>query len=231
MSQSAPTEDGRIARRLDNRARLLGALFTLIRKGNPHPTLRQIADQAGVTSRTLLNHFPDMGAFVLAATTRWRRVAHRHLPTVSDHPDPRTRVVEFFAGATWFLDAYSSVRWSTLTFPGRLPGFDQRQHKSVVLSSLAERVTELVATYGVDLNRDPHLRRAVLVMIDPLAWRLLRVQQGLSRKEAANVMAEGVFRLTSGSARPIKRRATRARPRAHGSLRNVVPIGSRVRLS
>ena len=224
MSQVASSEDGRVARRLDNRVRILNALFTLIRSGNVHPTLKQIADHAGVTSRTLLNHFPDMATLVIAAATQWRTLARNQLPPIPDHPDPSSRVQRFFQEAAPFLDSYSSIRWATLTFPGRLSGFDPRQQKGVVLGYFSSRVTELVATYGVDLERDPQLRRAVLVMIDPMAWRLLRVQQGLSRKEAAAVMASGVLTLTS-EARSNKKRATRAR-----GARKVVPIHSRVRV-
>jgi AcrR family transcriptional regulator len=217
MSQLASSEDGRVARRLDNRARILDALFMLIRSGNVHPTLKQIADNAGVTSRTLLNHFPDMGALVFAAATRWRGLARTQLPAIPDHPDPETRVHEFFQRAASFLDSYSAIRWATLTFPGNLPGFDQRQHKGVVLGLVERRVLELLTSCGIefelDCERDQQLRRALLVMADPLAWRLLRVQQGLSRKDAAASMARGVFALACAVSRAKKRSVRSARTR------------------
>jgi len=218
MSQLVSSEDGRVARRLDNRGRILDALFALIRSGHPHPTLKQIADNAGVTSRTLLNHFPDMGTLVLSAATRWRGFAKAQLPAIPDLADPEERVHEFFQRMAGFLDTYSSIRWATLTFPGTLPGFDQRQHKGVVLGNVERRVGELLASFGVELDRDPQLRRAVLVMIDPLAWRLLRVQQGLSRKEAAATMARGVFALALAyaSSRAKKRPLRAARTRLTG---------------
>jgi AcrR family transcriptional regulator len=230
-SSEASSEDGRVARRLDNRVRILNALFLLIRSGNSHPTLKQIADNAGVTSRTLLNHFPDMGSLVLAAATRFRGLARNQLPAIPEDPDPETRVHVFFQNMASFLDTYAAVRWATLTFPGTLPGFDQRQHKGVVLGYVSARVCELVVSYGVDLDRDPHLRRALFVMIDPLAWRLLRVQQGLSRKDAAAVMAAGVLALTRDVQRADKRRGSRAVARTRSGSRKVVPINSRVRLS
>jgi len=34
-----------------------------------------------------------------------------------------------------------------------------------------------------------------LLMTDPIAWRLLRIQQGLSRTDAAEAMAVGVIAL------------------------------------
>ena len=194
-AQETRVEDGRVARRLENRARILDALFALIRSGRPHPTLREIAAKAGVTSRTLLNHFPDVGSLLLAAAARGRDFAYSELPKVSDHPNPETRVREFFRAAINFFEAYSAVRWSVLTFPGEHPRWDTRQSKGLVLGLVESRVAELFAGFGVALEKDRQLRQAVLVVVDPMAWRLLRVQQRVSRAEAADSMARSVIAL------------------------------------
>lgn len=194
-AQETRVEDGRVARRLENRQRILDALFALIRSGRPHPTLREIAAKAGVTSRTLLNHFPDVGSLLLAAAARGRDFAFNELPKVSDHPNPETRVREFFRGAINFFEAYSAVRWSVLTFPGENSRWDTRQSKGVVLGLVESRVAELFTAFGVSLEKDRQLRQAVLVVVDPMAWRLLRVQQRVSRAEAAESMARSVIAL------------------------------------
>jgi AcrR family transcriptional regulator len=190
-----PVEDGRVARRLENRSRILDALFALIRSGRPHPTLREIAAKAGVTSRTLLNHYPDVGSLLLAAAARGRDFAYSELPLVSEHANPETRVREFFRGAVNFYEAYSAVRWSVLTFPGEFLKVDTRQGKGVVLSLVESRVSQLLAGFGVSLEKDKQLRQAVLVVIDPMAWRLLRVQQRVSRADAAETVARSVIAL------------------------------------
>ena len=190
----ARVEDGRVARRLENRVRILDALFALIRSGRPHPTLREIAGKAGVTSRTLLNHFPDVGSLLLAAAARGRQLAERELPEVSDHPNPETRVRDFFRAAIPFYEGYSAIRWAVLTFPGEMPTLDPRG-KGVVLSMVESRVGELFNSFGVQLNSDRQLRQAALTVVDPIAWRLLRVQQKVSRAEAAESMARGVIAL------------------------------------
>jgi hypothetical protein len=64
---------------------------------------------------------------------------------------------------------------------------------------LERRVAELLKGFDVEIERDHELRQALLVMIDPLAWRLLRVQQGLSRNDAAASMARGVIALARSS--------------------------------
>lgn len=187
--------DGRVARRLQNRDRILDALFDLLRSGRFHPTLREVAEKAGVTPRTLFNHFSDVGALLLATAARGRELALSMLPASSTNPDPEARVREFFRGASVFYENYSAIRWSTLTYPGSIPGFDPRQKKSAVLSLLERRLAELCEGFGVELGEDAELRRALLVAVDPLAWRLLRVQQGLSRPDAAASMARSVIAL------------------------------------
>ena len=191
----ARVEDGRVARRLENRVRILDALFALIRSGRSHPTLREIAGKAGVTSRTLLNHFPDVGSLLLAAAARGRQLAERELPEVSNHPNPETRVRDFFRAAIQFYEGYSAIRWAVLTFPGEMPALDPRGGKGVVLSMVESRVGELFSGFGVQLNSDRQLRQAALTVVDPIAWRLLRVQQKVSRAEAAESMARGVIAL------------------------------------
>jgi len=193
--QDSRVEDGRVARRLENRVRILDALFALIRSGRPHPTLREIAAKAGVTSRTLLNHFPDVGSLLLAAAARGRDFAYEELPVLSEHPNPETRVREFFRGAINFYEASSAVRWALLTFQGDLGKFETRTSRNVVLGLLESRVTELMVGFGVSLEKDKQLRQTVLAAIDPLSWRLLRVQQRVPRAEAAECMARTVLAL------------------------------------
>jgi hypothetical protein len=57
------------------------------------------------------------------------------------------------------------------------------------------RVSQLFSGFGVQLNADRQLRQAALVVVDPIAWRLLRVQQKVSRAEAAESLARGVIAL------------------------------------
>jgi AcrR family transcriptional regulator len=206
MIEDIALADGRVARRVENRARIIGALFSLVRSGRPHPTLKEIAERAGVTPRTLLNHFPDMGALLVIAQAEWREQAKRDIPPIPDISDPEECVREFFRRATRFYEIYSAIRWALLTTSVPMPTFDQRQHKGVVLSLLERRVMELVSRLGTAIDDDAELRRGVLVAIDPLAWRLLRVQQGLSRADAAATMARGVIVLARGGKAPRRSR-------------------------
>jgi AcrR family transcriptional regulator len=201
MSEPVNVQDGRVARRLGNRVRILDGLFELIRGGSFHPTLKEIAEQAGVTPRTLLNHFPDVASLLLAAAAHGRDRAEEMLPEIPDEPDPVVRVEQFFDRAAPFYDAYSAVRWATLTTTAQIPNFDPRQHRGCVLARVESRVAELVSGFGVTFSEGHALQHCLHVVIDPLAWRLLRVQQELSRADAAQAMAHNVCALVRAAMR------------------------------
>lgn len=186
-------EDGRVARRLENRQRIVDAVFRLLREAQ-QPTLAEIASAAGVTARTLLNHFPDVASLVRAAVQHGRELAEADMPELPRSGDAEARIRKFCLDAVNFFDTYAVIRWATLTLPGS-NDFDPRQGKSLVLNEIERRVFTLLKGAGFELDGDPELRRAVLVLIDPLAWRLLRTQQGLSRPAAAASMARGLIAL------------------------------------
>ena len=54
--------DGRFRRTESTRQNILNVSRELILAGNLEPTARDIADTAGITTRTLFRHFPDMQA-------------------------------------------------------------------------------------------------------------------------------------------------------------------------
>jgi AcrR family transcriptional regulator len=187
-------KDGRTARRLGNRQRIVEAVFRLLIDGQ-QPTLAQIAVASGVTSRTLLNHFPDATSLVRAAVLRGAVLAKADMPEIPSAGDGASRIRKFCLDAVRFFDTYAVIRWATLTFPGGLAGFDPRQGKSLVLNELERRVTVLLKDAGFDLDADAELKRAMRVVIDPLSWRLLRTQQGLSRPAAAAATASALIAL------------------------------------
>ncbi|MET0341445.1 MAG: TetR/AcrR family transcriptional regulator [Polyangiales bacterium] len=202
---SSQNDDGRVARRLENRVRIVDALFDLIRAGQYHPTLKDIAEKAGVTPRTLLNHFPDVGTLLQAALVRGRELADQDLPELPPGPDPESRVRAFFVNSAAFYDSYAAIRWSTLTYKGNMQGFESHKGRGQVLSRVEGRIIALVEDFGVSVEQDRELRRALRMVADPLSWRLLRVQQKLSRAEAAASIARSVIALARDAQRQVSR--------------------------
>ncbi|MEM8921244.1 MAG: TetR/AcrR family transcriptional regulator, partial [Pseudomonadota bacterium] len=57
---SPPPQDGRKLRSQRSREKIIDALFSLIRDGDPMPRIAEIADKAGVSLRTVFRHIEDV---------------------------------------------------------------------------------------------------------------------------------------------------------------------------
>jgi len=195
LSSSEPV-DGRVARRLENRARIVDALFGLLVEGIPQPTLREVAERAGVTPRTLLNHFADTDALRAAAASHARELADERLPPVPDLKTGELRVREWFKRAAEYYDGYAAVRWAALSFQGDAQKPERKRRERVSFGTLERRVLALLDP--ADKPADNETSRALRAAIDPVTWRMLRTQQGLSRNDSAAVMARTVLALVRG---------------------------------
>jgi AcrR family transcriptional regulator len=60
VSAESVTVDGRVRRGAENRERIVSALVGLVREGALRPTAEQVAERAGVGTRTVFRHFEDM---------------------------------------------------------------------------------------------------------------------------------------------------------------------------
>ena len=81
---ASTSPDGRRERSVSTRRRILDAARGLTLSGHFDPTAKAIADQAGITTRTLFRHFPDM-------ETLHREIvldAQSYAQTVMDEPFP-----------------------------------------------------------------------------------------------------------------------------------------------
>ena len=58
-ADEAPPRDGRAARALRTRQAVADALLRLLEEGELRPTSRMIAEKAGVSERTIFQHFED----------------------------------------------------------------------------------------------------------------------------------------------------------------------------
>ncbi len=79
--------DGRTARAERTRAAIVDALFALLEEGVLQPRTDVIAARAGVSERTIFQHFPDREALLVAVAERQgRRVMALYEPIGSDGP-------------------------------------------------------------------------------------------------------------------------------------------------
>src|SRR4051812_9962331 len=85
----APSEprDGRTVRAERTRQALVEALLGLLDEGQPRPTAAEIAGRAGVSERSVFQHFPDREALLEAvAREQYQRVVPTLVPVDSSLP-------------------------------------------------------------------------------------------------------------------------------------------------
>jgi AcrR family transcriptional regulator len=83
MSDTAPTElDGRLARSVRTRRSIVDALRALHQEGDLRPTAPRVAERAGVSLRTVWQHFNDLEALLVAAGQRDYEIAMRYVAPI-----------------------------------------------------------------------------------------------------------------------------------------------------
>jgi AcrR family transcriptional regulator len=121
-----------------------------------------------VTQRTLFNQFPDVSALVAAAVDRQVEHFEELTPEASD-------IDSYVDGLARVYDEIAAVRWAVLTH------LDGRPELARGLKRVRAVARSRLATLVDDLD-------AAEVATDPITWKLLREQQGLSRRAASDVM-------------------------------------------
>jgi TetR/AcrR family transcriptional regulator, regulator of autoinduction and epiphytic fitness len=89
VQETAPTTpaDGRAARALRTREAIVDACIVLVEEGDLRPTAPRIADRAGVSVRSVFQHFDDLPSLHIAVTERIaQRMAALVVPIDPDLP-------------------------------------------------------------------------------------------------------------------------------------------------
>jgi AcrR family transcriptional regulator len=187
--------DGRRVRGEDNRRRIVDALLKLVASGVVSPSADEVAAKAGVGLRTVFRHFADMESL-------YREISERmtlEILPIAQRPfrsqDWRERLEEL-------VDRRAQVFERLLPF--KIAG-DAHRHGSPFLTSeqaaivktLREALRHAIGPKTID---DKLRFEALDLFISFEAWRRLRVDQGLSARDARAVMLLGAEALTSKSA-------------------------------
>lgn len=195
---AAAVLDGRQARRERSRSAIVEAMLELIREGNRRPSAVEVADRAGVSQRTLFNHFSDIQALMAEiAAAQLERVSDR-MPDAPGGGTARRRSDEFFTELAPLLDDVVPVRLAAESFPMPVKPLTDgvRAVSELMRASLA-------ATFAPELDamtvreRDEVLDE-LEVLADPMAWRTRRSIQGRSRSAAAAALARSAVAVVEG---------------------------------
>ena len=190
ISPSGGEIDGRTKRRLGNRTRILDAALELV-AARAELDFETIAQNSGVSVRSVYNHFPTARHLVAGM---YERGTDRVLPFVQQLPSRNLPFDERVH--TWvriwgrIQEEIAPIRWRALIAE------DEHPELQPELAELRKRHrTEIKRAFPEIEGR--HTTAAALAATDSLMWRVLRRHQGLSVEQACNVVEENLRRLAT----------------------------------
>ena len=188
MSASAePITDGRSLRRARNQDAVVEAILALLMDGQARPTAQQISARSGVSMRSIFRLFDDMEALHRAAIARQEERIASLLTTLPSEGELAERVRLLVDNRAEIFEAISPVRrlgvqlaaqsTTISTELARISEFFRGQVATVFAAEIAGKVESDVALEATDVATSWE------------TWDRLRVGQGLSTAQAADVVA------------------------------------------
>jgi TetR/AcrR family transcriptional regulator, regulator of autoinduction and epiphytic fitness len=187
--------DGRLARSERSRRAVVDALLDLLEAGDPRPTAARIAERAGVSLRSVFQHFDNLEVlYATAADRQIERLGPLLRPIERGGPFAE-RLQTFVARRSRLLEAMAPVRRASV----------REEWRSAELASRLTRVraagrAEVAVVFAPELARigaadRADVESALAVAASWSAWEELRSHQGLAPARARRVLALALSRL------------------------------------
>lgn len=182
--------DGRTARARRTREAIVEACVALVNQGDVRPTAPRIAQEAGVSVRSVFQHFDDLESlFTMVAERAMAQVADLLRP-IAPELSFEERLDALVAQRAQLLEAITPVRRA-----GAVHGPVSPAIRSRVLAGHQFFRAEVEQVFAPELAAVPRERRERLLdMVDLAAtwasWDVLRTLDGRSIDEASAVVAE-----------------------------------------
>ena len=193
------TADGRSARSARTREAVVTAALDLVRSGNPRPTAKEIAAQAGISLRSVYVHFDDLDDLFAAVGARQaEEVAHLLYAVDRDLSLPdRIEAVVRQRAAIW--EALAPVRQAAILWSSSSSTLRERNQR---MSRRAVRDLERVFAAELEAWGDSRglALDAMAVAASQGAWDVLRRELGLSVERASAVVVTTLTSLLQGPA-------------------------------
>jgi TetR/AcrR family transcriptional regulator, regulator of autoinduction and epiphytic fitness len=187
--------DGRTARSIRTRRAVVDALLALIEEGDVRPTGPRIAERAGVSLRSVFQHFTDLEAlFAAAADRELERLAEIVVRLPTEGPF-EGRLEAFVTQRARIHEALTPVRRASLLQE------PFSEHLTAVREVFLSRGrAEVGAVFRIELDAMPASERdEVATLLDAITtwftWDTWRSSRRLSVEQARAVMAAGIRRL------------------------------------
>ena len=202
MSRSADGSeaelDGRLGRTLRSRQAICDACLDLVEEGVLQPSADQVAQRAGVSRRSIFNHFSDLTALYDAVVKAGLR---RCAPLLEEMPRGlplRERATRLAAMCARFHEATTPFRRSTVA--QSLVGPLREEAQRVSQRLLREERDGVAALFAGELARlgateRAELTEALAAAVSPATWEHLRASRGLSAARARAIMQRSLLAL------------------------------------
>lgn len=195
MAAGAKQRDGRTVRAERTRQAVVDSLLALLDERHLRPTATQIAERAGVSERSVFQHFPDREAlFEAVARHQYERVLPTLRPIDGSLPVPE-RIEQFTEQRAQLYELIGGVRRAALLI--------EHESSSVagwLAAARKAKAAEVERVFGPELDalpageREP--RRAALVALCAWpSWESWRTHQRLGVARARGAMAAGIAAL------------------------------------
>jgi TetR/AcrR family transcriptional regulator of autoinduction and epiphytic fitness len=189
---TTPTVDGRSARAQRTRDSVVDAVLALVAEGNSRPTAREIAEQAGISVRSVYVHFDDLDDLFRAAAGRHFESLSDLLVPVDDALPLPERITACVDQRVQLHERSGAVRRAADQWAPQSPALaDVIRQGRVVGRQDLERL--FGPALGGRADEDVALS-ALTAVLGAETWDALR-EQGLSVDAAREVLAHTVVRL------------------------------------
>ena len=177
------SSDGRRQRSERSRTQIVDALFALIREGDMNPSAARVAERAAVGQRTVFRLFEDMDSLFGEMAEQIQAEIMPIVLAPYTATDWKERLGEMVRRRADVYERIFPVRVSA-----NLRRFQSRFLMDEYRRNLILERESLKAVLPADRASDKQLVAALDVVTGFQAWRRLRQDQGLSAKEAEEVM-------------------------------------------
>jgi AcrR family transcriptional regulator len=201
MARMTATEkiDGRTARARRTREAIVDAALALLDGGILRPSAEDIAERAGVSPRSIFQHFGDRETLRRAVGMRQIERVSRIVEHLADTGPFEPRLQGFVDQRARVLEFITPVRRSALLDEP----FSAATHEALQAFRACKRA-EAERVFGPELAACPpaerdELRHALGAACDWSTWEALRAHQGLSVDEARAAMGRTIAALLQRS--------------------------------